>query len=276
MARCRPKINNNIKEQLKQEAGNKCANPGCSSRRTHLHHIRKWAVYETHDAQHMIAVCPTCHDAIHHGSLPISDAKVYEWRQIARSQSTVQSYLYVEPGVETKILLGTIAVVAKEVVVFRLVQNNRLKFSVVDEGILLFDLRISSMSNKEILRVVNNYVRHNPNQDVSFKDIPGHIQVTASVSSKYVPTWAIQKMRMRESLFASNSQLKLLSLEVIRPGVVRVEGVWAEHNRVIIVTREQISFITPDMSEPLNILGGGENSTLLWDGPITASLFGFG
>jgi hypothetical protein len=69
MAVHRPKVTEEVKNRLRTEARGKCANPGCSNVRAHIHHIREWAVYKTHDDQHMIAVCPACHDAIHHGAL---------------------------------------------------------------------------------------------------------------------------------------------------------------------------------------------------------------
>ena len=65
MTNGRINVDPKVKKRLIQEAGNKCANPGCPVRRTHTHHIRKWAVYQTNDEQEMIAVCPSCHDAIH-------------------------------------------------------------------------------------------------------------------------------------------------------------------------------------------------------------------
>jgi hypothetical protein len=67
------------------------------------------AVYETHDAKHMVAICPTCHDAVHNGPLIIDDQKVYGWKHIKRSK-TQRDHVYVEPGDSPKLLLGTIAV----------------------------------------------------------------------------------------------------------------------------------------------------------------------
>ena len=277
MARHRPEISNRIKKQLRREAGNKCANPGCSNRRTHFHHIQEWAVYETHDAQHMIAVCPTCHDAIHFGSLPISDERIYAWKQIPRSESTVRSHLYVEPGPSTKVLLGTIAVASpQEAIIFELAPNNRLKFRVADGDILLLDLRVSSMTGKEILRVVDNHIRHDVSQPVTFRQVSGQVQITVPASPEYIPTWVVQKMQIQEPAFARSGEITALALDVIRPGLVRAKGVWAESNRAIVVTQERLSFVTPVLREPLSMIGEGENSGLIWAGPITASLFGFG
>ena len=44
-----------LKAQLIKDAGDKCANPGCSNWRVYLHHIKHWAVYKTHDGEHMIS-----------------------------------------------------------------------------------------------------------------------------------------------------------------------------------------------------------------------------
>ncbi len=46
-----------IKKKLIQSAGNKCTKPGCSVRRTHIHHIKEWAVYQTNKEAEMIAAC---------------------------------------------------------------------------------------------------------------------------------------------------------------------------------------------------------------------------
>jgi hypothetical protein len=64
MAEHRPAIKRGIRKRLLREAGGKCANPGCMNVRAQIHHIMEWYIYGTHDPNHMIAVCPTCHDEI--------------------------------------------------------------------------------------------------------------------------------------------------------------------------------------------------------------------
>ena len=56
----------------------------------------------------MVAVCPTCHDAIHYGSIEIDDATVRRWKGIERTP-TERDHLYVEPAEAPKLLLGTLA-----------------------------------------------------------------------------------------------------------------------------------------------------------------------
>ena len=84
MAKRREKVPIRIKKTLIKESGNKCANPGCHNLRVHFHHIDGWAIYETNDEKTMIAVCPMCHDNIHHGKLPIDDDTLYSWKKIAQ------------------------------------------------------------------------------------------------------------------------------------------------------------------------------------------------
>src|SRR6202000_2926571 len=97
MANTRLAVPIEIRRRLIEEAGGKCANPGCASFRTHLHHIDEWAVYETHDGDDMIAICPTCHDAVHNGPLAIDDATLRRWKEIDR-QPVRRDLIYVEPG----------------------------------------------------------------------------------------------------------------------------------------------------------------------------------
>ncbi|MCZ2108872.1 MAG: HNH endonuclease [Dehalococcoidia bacterium] len=102
MATHRPDVPNQLKKRLRATAGGKCANPGCSALRTHLHHIREWAAYAAHDESQMIAVCPACHDAVHHGSLTISDDTLFRWKHLRRPASALRTLF--EPG--TPLRLG--------------------------------------------------------------------------------------------------------------------------------------------------------------------------
>jgi HNH endonuclease len=126
MAQHRPNLPPATKEALRAQAGGKCANPGCPAKRTQLHHIRERAIYQSHDKEHLIAVCPSCHDAIHHGVLPIDDETVYRSKSITRVEKAARGHLYVEPSREAKLVLGSIAVTGDAgLVVFELSEGNR-------------------------------------------------------------------------------------------------------------------------------------------------------
>jgi hypothetical protein len=70
----RPKVKPDMKNALLAEAGYQCANPGCERTLVQYHHIREWAVWQTHDAEHMIALSAGCHDEVHRGDLSLDDA----------------------------------------------------------------------------------------------------------------------------------------------------------------------------------------------------------
>src|SRR2546423_11259922 len=171
MAKYRPKISPRTVEALVREAGGKCANPGCVNYRTHIHHIQEWAVYRTHDQRHMIANCPSCHDDVHHNVLVIDDDTVYRWKSIQRDL-TNRDHLYVEPGESSKLLLGTIVATTVHpsgCVIFELSLTNRLSYRLIDNDIMALNLTITTISGRELLRIVDGHVRHGAEEPVRYE-----------------------------------------------------------------------------------------------------------
>ena len=277
MAQKRKKIKPVVKKQIVEEAGNKCANPGCTNWRVHIHHIKHWAIYESNDKKILIAVCPTCHDAIHHGRIEIPDETLYAWKHIKRTKIPKLSYLYVEPGEEIKLLTGTIAVSTtnQEAMVFQLSHNNSLKFKILDGDIMMLNLKLADTNGKEVLRVVENYVRTKPSSDIEFLQIPGHIKVTAPANENFIPSEVLKQMQTQEKDYGATGSVTVLDLEVLKPGLVSVQGLWVENNKAVIITKERLSFITPGREQPISMIGAGEDTVLKYSGPITAALFGF-
>jgi hypothetical protein len=275
----RDKMSNTVKKQLYAEAGQKCANPGCPNRRTHIHHIREWAVYQTHDQEHMIAVCPACHDAIHHGAIRLDDAVVYQWKTISRKSNQVRSHIYVEPGEPVKVLLGSIAVAsASRALIFQLSPLNRLSFTIKDGDILILDLSICTLEGQEILRVSDNHVKHNRMAGVEFQQIPGTIRVLTPCAKEFIPDWVLQQMRIQEPTFGIGGRLTISAISVLKPGLAQIEGVWAQKDKAVVVTQERLAFLEPDGKEPLSLVGEGVESVLfnVSTGIIDLPLFGFG
>ena len=273
MARPVEKVSRQVRRALIREAGGKCANPGCSTQRTHIHHV-EFRVYATNDQKTLIAICPTCHDAVHYGSLEITDEMLYAWKQLRRSDEH-RGHIYVEPGGQTKLLLGTIAVTGPTGVrVFDLSPNHRLGFRIVDGDIMLIDLGLHNHSGKPIVRLTGGHVRVLAN-DVEFDQRPGRISITAPIGATYLPDWALNQFRRQDPGYASDGRLVLLDLEVVEPGLVRVQGIWAHDERAVIISAERLSFIWPGGREPLSLMGAGAESVLNYVGPISASLFGY-
>lgn len=193
MARPLEKVSRQVRRALIREAGGKCANPGCASQRINVHHI-EYKVYSTNDEKTLIAICPTCHDAVHNGELAVEDETLYRWKQLRRPSG--RGHIYVEPGGQLKLLLGTIAVSGPGGVrVFDLSPNNRLSFSIHDGDIMLIDLEVASHQGKPVVRLTKGHVRV-LNTDVTFQQTPGHIRISAPLSETYLPTWALNQLRV--------------------------------------------------------------------------------
>ena len=274
MAKHRPDISNQLKKRLRQEAGGKCTNPGCPNLRTHLHHIREWAVYQTHDGSHMIAVCPTCHDAVHHGALGIDDETLYAWKQIPRDGSVTRDHIYVEPGPCPRILLGTFVVTTpQDVVVFKFGISQELSFRTCQADLVLLHLQVHDTEGSHVIEICDNYVTHKARSDVEYKSVPGWIHVAAPANPLFVPGWALAQMRAVTPSFAGNGQVIVASVRVLEPGLVRVQGVWMSSESGVIITEESASFLQKGSKVPLTILGAGKDSVISWEGPITTALF---
>lgn len=279
MATHRPSVPESTKRALRDQAGGKCANPGCSATRTHLHHIREWAVYQSHDGRHMVAICPMCHDAVHSGPLTISDKTLYRWKTISRSAAAERGHLYVEPGRQAKLLLGSVAVTGDAgLLVFELSAGSSLSFALKDEDIMLLSLALADRHGRVLVRLTDGYVAVEPGTDLEYSHVPGRHVITAPFTRRYMPMWALERIQKTESGYRPDDRVTLLDLEVVEPGVVRVAGIWLESRHGVVVTESMLHFVRVDpvMLGSLAIAGAGAGSVLHYTGPITAALFGFG
>lgn len=277
MAQVQRKIKPELKRQLIAEAGGKCANPGCSNWRVHIHHIKHWAVYKAHEASHMIAICPSCHDAAHHGALKITDEALYLWKGIARPTAPDSAHIYVEPATELKLLTGSICIATKndQAAVFELSNTNHLKLRVLDHDILQVSVRLQDQNGKEILRVVENHVRVNRDERIVFDYRAGRARVTVPAVDDFAPAWLISQVRVQDPSFAADGRIVALDIEVLKPGLVRVRGCWPDGNVGVVITDKALSFCTLGLREPVSLVGAGEGSVLMYAGPITSAMFGF-
>jgi hypothetical protein len=125
---------------------------------------------------------------------------------------------------------------------------------------------------QQLLRVRQNHVRIvDPNVD--FRHVPGHVRVIAPATEPYVPPWVVDKVRQHEAAFAANGLLPLLDINVEEPGIVRVQGLWTHNDRVIVITDTLLGFVTPELREPISIVGVGRDTKLVYTGPIDTALF---
>jgi hypothetical protein len=277
MAEARPSVPPATKRALVREAGGKCANPGCPNRLTELHHIREWAVYRTHDAEHMIAICPTCHAHVTRGDLTIKDEKLYTWKKIVRTSSKDRGHLYVEPADEVKLLLGSIAFTGAHagLLVFELSDSNRLSFALRDGDVVLLNLAVADRRGRPIVKVVDGHVKQ-LDEEARFEQLPGYVRVTVPAHGRYFARWAVEMMRVHEPTFAADGRLVMLELEVLKPGLVKVQGIWTRGSRSIVITRERLAWV-PSPSPADRYLGApnvsGPGAVIEHIGPITSAVF---
>ena len=78
-----------------------------------------------------------------------------------------------------------------------------------------------------------------------------------------------------EAGFAADGRVTILELEVLRPGLVRVQGIWTAPGRAVVITRRRLYLVTPE-PQPIIFEGRGAGSVLKWEGPISMAMFGLG
>jgi hypothetical protein len=74
--------------------------------------------------------------------------------------------------------------------------------------------------------------------------------------------------------FVHNNQTKVLDLDVIRPGVVRLQGVFVAYDAVLAITEDKLYLMRPELNGPIAIIGGGEGTEIRVSGPITRAAIG--
>lgn len=280
----RPSVPVDIKRQLYRESGDKCANPGCPNRLMELHHIHEWHVYQTHDSEHMIAICPTCHHYAHHGEMKIDETTLRSWKTISRNQSNI-GHLYIEPGPPPRVLIGCMYWARKDgdgAVIFRLSASNQLSFRVIPGNILIASLAISDPMGNSVVILQENHLEHANRDGVKLESRPGRLRVTVPATEEYVHRSMIDAYEASEppASLIKEERLTLVDLQVIDIGTVQVEGIWIEGERAVIANADYLS-ICSDNGCFLHLRGYGETRgdkdlsnlpTFLFDGPLETSV----
>ncbi|MGX1166606.1 hypothetical protein AB7M16_002872 [Bradyrhizobium sp. USDA 372] len=265
-----------IKRRLIDEAGGKCANPGCPNTKVQFHHIKHWAVYKAHNSEDMIAICPSCHDAAHHGKLKIPDETLFRWKGAFPLTGVVSDVLFVEPATEVGLLAGTIVLSTtnQSLIAFELSNLNTLAFRLEDGDIMLVRARLRDLTGQEVLRVSDNRVRVCRDKDVSFERRPGRVRIEMPSTDRYVYPLMIKQMRVVEPNYATD-RITALDLEVWKPGLVKVRGVWAAAEGGVVITDQRFALMRPGFREPISLVGHGEGTILKFAGPVTMAMFKF-
>lgn len=112
MGKPRPPIPAPMKRQVLVEAGHRCAIPTCrDAANIDVHHIVPWEKCLKHEADNLIALCPSCHRLAHDGKIDRKSLKKYKeiCQKLAEppahhDNNSVHAYLKFNPNTATGIL----------------------------------------------------------------------------------------------------------------------------------------------------------------------------
>lgn len=240
-----------------------------------LHHIREWAVYQTHDLQHMIALCPTCHEQVHRGQLRISDSELYAWKQqLRRSDGHSHTALYVAPSTDRKLYFGFVGVVVTDrKSILQIASGNSVTVEFRDDDLLLVDVTLTSRGGTRLVRLTNGTFSTERVSDVRFLTRTGLVELTAPDTSPIVPRWVLNRLRTVPGHSFGN-RVVLFRATVIAPGRVLLEGLWAMHDRAIVATADAIFWVSRTHSEPIMFFSSGHGEVGYRAGPMSVPVFG--
>lgn len=268
-------IKKHIKKNLISEAGGKCANPGCHNTRVEMHHIELWSVVKTHDQAHMIAVCPSCHDACHHGDLIIDDDTLYKWKKIERPKLTVHSQVYTEPMESPKLFVGSMTFMPskpRQIKMFELSSTNKLSFTINDTW-LQVNAILSDSTGRIIAKVTDNNLTGHLPMGVELIQRPGRFKLLVPTRNYYLPAEHIMMMRDLIPSYGTTDKITAIDLEVKAPGLIKVQGFWSLDGNSVVITEDAISFCHPGLKRPVSLVGAGEDTTIIFDGTIEDTFF---
>lgn len=272
MAQHRPAVPAPMKRILLQQTGYKCANPGCSNRLLEIHHIKEWAVYQTHDEASMIAVCPACHDAVTRGKLTISDDELYSWKGIERSATVLTGQIFVEPSSFPRLVLGDFNFIGPEGVTIMEFERTKLSLAVRENELAILNLKTVDVDGNPVLDVVDNYVRQR-DLAITIDSRPGRYRIVTTDYGKFYPRW-VQEGLSKNPSHNDPAHFGVLDIAVLVPGEVRVKGILLGDNGALVIDESEILLISRKLSASLGmVVKEPGRATMAIMGPIDTSVF---
>ena len=264
----RPNVPAAMKKALVEEAGGKCANPGCPTFMTELHHIQEWHVYQTHDEAHMAAICPSCHEQVHRGDFRIEDAEVYAWKKIARPPKPAYAHLYVEPGGTPALLVGRVLMKSKTetgMSYFRASHGTKLGTRIIGPGILQVELALFDYRGSKLLEIgAGNVVQFHGHEDVEIRQRTGSCEVWTPFDERFVPDWMRVEIAKHDPALVVEGRVLLAGFTVVMPSVVKIRGIWptTDWGGVVISDTEFIPYMRLWLGKPPSRLTADITKTL--------------
>ncbi|MCC5801840.1 HNH endonuclease signature motif containing protein [Rossellomorea vietnamensis] len=242
-----------IRRELIEEAGNKCANPGCPvTCRYEFHHIKEWAVYKVHNADDMIAICPTCHSYVHSGRLKISDEKLRDWKKITRKQvaSEKTDQIFIEKGKQSSMVVGPLTIKSNNgAIPFRML-DQVIEYRIENGNLYFLNINLKRADGKDFFTATHNILSTNLPEGVSYDYYAGKVLIKAAVGDNFLPGWAIKEIRQFAPDFATNG-VTVLDIEVIGQGAVKIAGlVMVAGDVALVVHEDEIYYVVKGTVRP--------------------------
>jgi hypothetical protein len=196
----------------------------------------------------MIAICPTCHTHCHHGEMKIDEAVIRNWKKAKRNPSNT-GYLYIEPGVPPRMLMGCIYWTRKDgggAVIFRLSTKNCVTFRVIPGNILFVSLTLSDPVGKVIVELRENHLIGALREGVKLESHPGRLRITAPATSEFISQAIVNSYAASNppAPLTQDDRLTLVDLQVLDIGTVQIGGTWIEEERAVIANADYLSLCT--------------------------------
>lgn len=235
-----------IRRELIKEAGYKCANPGCSTRsRNEFHHIKEWAVYKVHNAEDMIAICPTCHSYVHHGTLEITDEKLYEWKSIIRNPVSTEKTdrMHIDRSIESSMIVGPLTFKSNiGAIPFRML-DQIIEYTIEKNDLYFLNICLKRLDGTEFFTATHNVIVSNLPNEVSYEYYDSKAVIKADIKDGFLPDWAINEIRKFDKNFAQN-EITVLDIEVISPGTVKISNlVMVDGDAALVVNNGEIYYV---------------------------------
>ncbi|MGH0498941.1 HNH endonuclease signature motif containing protein [Bacillus wiedmannii] len=242
-----------IRRELMEEAGYKCANPGCSTRsRLELHHIKEWAVYKVHNTEDMIAICPTCHSYVHHGILEISDERLYEWKTILRNPVSTEKtdVMKIEKSMNSSMIIGPLTFKSNiGAIPFRML-DQIIEYNIEKKDLYFLNICLKRPDGTEFLSATHNVIVSNLSNEVSYNYYDSRAVIKADFKDGFLPDWAIDEIRRFDEDFAQN-EVTVLDMEVIAPGTIKISNlVMVDGDAALVVNKGEIYYVVQGTIRP--------------------------
>ncbi|MGW2831146.1 hypothetical protein [Streptomyces sp. NPDC001286] len=206
--------------------------------------------------------------------MTITNEELYAWKGVQRSRTSFVGSIFVEPGTESAIpalRFGSLNFAGPEGVTLFDFAGQKVALTVREGELLILNVKLRDASGRLVADVVDNYVRQR-DPSVTVESRPGRWRITGRTGD-FMPQWALDCLKKAKLPYGQKSELILLDIQVIEPGLLSVSGAWVDDQRGIISDDGEgvAILLTRKLGAALGFVGPG--ATLMFMGDLDRSVF---